>query len=179
MELSNIKIGYECPILRVEERRYILENGKQETHFVVVRQPNVSVVALTNDKEIILIKEHRGKSQKIVLELPSGKLDEFDPSSEKLMDQAIQELKEETGFIAKNIQLINTIEEESNWIERKYYSFAAWDLDYVGQKLEAGEKIEVLKTLCTDIDEETKLEFPDEQVALKKALEFFKNEKLI
>jgi len=51
MKIKSKKTVYKCPIFRVEERQVILHDRVEQTHWIVVRQPNVTVVALTNVKK--------------------------------------------------------------------------------------------------------------------------------
>jgi len=182
MKIKSKKIVYKCPIFRVEERKVILKDNVEQTHWIVVRQPNVTVVALTNDKRIVLINEIRGKDDHKTIELPGGKLDSYNPSKNEAKKQALQELESEAGFKARNIELLEIAESNSNWRERKYYHFAAWNLSHIGQELEEGEdiKVKLVKVEeAIDIAENRKMTFPDENDAVLKGIEFFKQRKLL
>ncbi len=177
MKILSSTVVYKCPIFVVEERQVQVADNEVQTHWVVLRQPNVGIVALTSDKKFVLVKERRGASDELMLELPSGKMYDFNPSFDKVKAQALAELEEEGGYSAKNIELIEKHSSGSNWYERDYYKFAAWDLEEVGQKLEPGEEIEVVllspvevETLITKSD----LAFEDDIRALRQGLEFFR-----
>lgn len=182
MKVKSSKVVYECPILRVEERQVILPDGVEQIHWVVVRQPNVTVVAITKDNKIVLISEIRGKDDKETLELPGGKLDSYNPTREEAKKVALSELESETGYQAKNIRLLEIWERTSNWRERQYYHFVAWDLKHVGQKLEKGETIKVKLVSVKEAEEivkERRMTFEDENDALEKGLGFFEESGLI
>jgi hypothetical protein len=62
MKTISTKVAYSCPIFNVEERE-VENKGKRETHFIVVRQPNVTVLAINDQDEIIMVKQKRGKDE--------------------------------------------------------------------------------------------------------------------
>jgi ADP-ribose pyrophosphatase len=182
MKIISSKVVYTCPILRVEERHIMLPDKVEQTHWIVVRQPNVTIVALTPHHEIVLIQENRGKNDTSTMELPGGKINSFNPSPDEAKKVAQQELESETGYTARNLELLEIFEPVSNWYERKYYHFVAWNLKHIGQKLEDGENIQVILKPVNEAHRKAKkglLTFGDENEAVKKAIDFFKLKKII
>ena len=182
MRIKSSKTVFECPIFKVDERQVILDSGIERTYWYTVRQPAVAVVALTNDKKIILQKERVGMHQDEKLCLPAGKMDSHTPTAEELQQQALEELHEEAGYRATNIELLFVKDAVSNTLERKYYKYVAWNLEHVGQKLEPGETItpflvspEEAERLATSGE----MTFPEEREAVIKALQFFKDKGLL
>ena len=176
MEIISTKIGYECPILKVEER-LVKINGIEETHYVVIRQPNVTVLALDNEGNFVFIKQSRGKNNTVKLELPSGKLDKYDVTDEEAEDQGLIELREETGFVPKNIKLIKKDVVISSWFERDFYLYVAWDLENIGQKLEETESIEVQLIKPEDVYDRVDMKglIPQEELLIEEAIKFFES----
>lgn len=70
---------------------------------IVEHNGTVGIVALTEDNEVMLIKQYRKSIEDMVLEIPSGKLE----LNENPKECAIRELKEKTGYIAENLKLIH------------------------------------------------------------------------
>ncbi|MBI2112354.1 NUDIX hydrolase [Candidatus Woesearchaeota archaeon] len=188
-EIISRKIAYECPIFKVEERRVVLKNsdakGKEKkniekTFWVIVRPPNVTIVALTKDKRIVLIKEMLKGKECIVL--PGGKVEKYDVSEKEIREQALKELQEETGFSARRIELLHKEESPWNTLDRKFYCFLAWDLEDVGQELEEGETISrylVSIQEAEKIIDRREMTSPEEERNLIKALSMFRKKKLI
>lgn len=173
---------YRCPIFKVEERIVSFPGNIKQKHWVVVRQPNVTTVALTNDKKIILIEEIRGKNNIRSLELPGGKLDSYTPNIKDAKNKAIEELEEEAGYKARSVKLLEVYEDAINWRERKYYHFAAWDLEKTTQKLEKGENIKVKLVSLAQVKKILKgheMTFKDESISIQKGIRFFKAEGII
>ncbi|MDQ6985611.1 MAG: NUDIX hydrolase [Candidatus Dojkabacteria bacterium] len=180
MKVLNTKVAYSCPILNVEER-LVESNGKSETHYVVVRQPNVTILALDKNGKFILIQQPRGKDNNVYTELPSGKLNVFNPTTQELESQAKLELKEETGYKANMISLAGKVSTNTNWLERDYYIFIAWDLEKGEQEFDGIEDIEII-----EVDPESALSFikdklthPNEKQFLEIGIDAFKEKKLI
>ena len=63
----------------------------------------VCMVALTEDRKIIMERQYRYPHGKVIVEIPAGKLDSID---EDRLEAAKRELKEETGITADRWQAI-------------------------------------------------------------------------
>lgn len=89
---------YEGKIIHVEKDTVRLENGA-ETFREVVRHPGgVSVAVLTENNEILMVRQFRYPYGKILLECPAGKLE----PGEDPFDAMKREQREETGTTGKN-----------------------------------------------------------------------------
>ena len=73
-----------------------MPSGKIIDPFYVYEFPNwVTVVAITKNKEVVLVRQYRHGCGKSILELPAGVIDETDLSP---LEAAKRELIEETGY---------------------------------------------------------------------------------
>lgn len=81
------------PVFDVE--RFAVERSDGEAHYVRLRAPDwCNVVPLTDDGQVVLIRQHRWGVDAPVLEIPGGMVDEGeDPAV-----AALRELREETGY---------------------------------------------------------------------------------
>ena len=78
-------------------RRDVCEmpNGQLVPEYYVLEYPNwVSVVGVTEDEEIILVKQYRHGVKESILEVPGGVIDEGEDS----LTAAKREMLEETGY---------------------------------------------------------------------------------
>lgn len=98
----------------------------------------VGIVALTDDNKVVLVKQFRKPIEKIIWEIPAGKLE----IGENPRDCAIRELKEETGYTAENIKLIHKFYTSAGFSNEKIYIYLATGLTPGESQLESGENLD-------------------------------------
>jgi len=96
---------YTGKFITVEKRKYQLCDGKEAQRDIVVHPESCAVVALDSTGEISLVEQYRAAFEKIILEIPAGKLDPGETPEEGLA----RELKEETGLTAGKFTLLTSI----------------------------------------------------------------------
>lgn len=84
---------YEGRIIRVEKDRVLLENGEESFREVVRHPGGVSVAALTEKNEVLMVRQFRYPYGKALLECPAGKLEPGEDPFEAMK----REQREETG----------------------------------------------------------------------------------
>ena len=80
--------------------------GAQHDFFVIDSTTWVNVIAITPDRQMVLVEQYRHGSDTIELEIPGGVMDAGDSSS---VATGIRELREETGYEGENAQVIGTV----------------------------------------------------------------------
>ena len=84
-----------CRVFKVREDFCERESDGKESTFFVIENPDwANVIALTKDKQVVLIEQFRHGTEEITLEIPGGMIDE----NESPETAARRELSEETGF---------------------------------------------------------------------------------
>lgn len=126
---AKIKFGkkrtvYNGRIFQVTEQDVIFSDGKKAVFEYCRRPDSVSVLAFNDKNEILLIKEYRVGYKKNVWFLPGGRSDNKNDSPKK---SAIRELREESGFNAREIRLVHK-KSPSNTLQWDIYIYAARDL---------------------------------------------------
>ncbi|MEM6763622.1 MAG: NUDIX hydrolase [Bacteroidota bacterium] len=89
----------------VIRKTFILPNGKKADYDIIQNHSFVSIVALTEEKEILLVKQFRAGPEMVMLNLPAGYIDE----GESPVDAALRELREETGHTTSEITFLKRI----------------------------------------------------------------------
>ena len=117
-------------ILHVFKDTVQLPNGNPATREVIRHVGAVGVLPLTNDGKVIMEKQFRYPLNRVITEIPAGKLDSF---AEDRLSAAKRELEEETGYTAKE------------WISiGDYYPAAAYCDEritlYLARGLELGQR---------------------------------------
>ncbi|SCH11210.1 MULTISPECIES: NUDIX hydrolase [unclassified Romboutsia] len=114
---------------------------------IVEHNGAVGIVAITNDKKVILVKQFRKAIEKELWEIPAGKIE----IGENPKECAIRELKEETGYSAENIRLIHKFYTSAGFSNQKIYIFLAENLIPGDTNFDEDEVIEVKEFDINDV----------------------------
>lgn len=109
------------------------------TREVVIHPGAVVILPLLDDKNVIMIRNERFAVGEILWELPAGTLE----SGEQPKETAARELIEETGYEANQIDYLSSFYTTPGFCNERMFVYIAKDLKFVGQKLNATEKITV------------------------------------
>lgn len=123
-------------------------SGKTYRREVVSHPGAAAVIPVTENKEILFVKQYRYPVKRELLEIPAGKLDEAEDPSHC----ALRELEEETGYIG-NIRELGYIYTTPGFSDEKIYLYLADHLVYTQQRLDEGEYLEVLKIPVEEVFE--------------------------
>ncbi len=130
------------PWLTVRKERLELPNGNIVPDYYVLEYPNwVNTIAITKEKEFVLISQYRHGIEETCFELCAGVCDNTDQS---LLESAQRELMEETGYgngiWTEFMRLSPNASANNNYS----YCFIARDVEKIhGQSLEDSEDIAV------------------------------------
>lgn len=89
---------FEGRIIKVLRDTVELENGKTSAREVVCHNGGVCVAALTEQNEVLLVRQFRYPYKEVLLELPAGKLEKGEDPFEAVK----REQMEETGTTGEN-----------------------------------------------------------------------------
>ena len=118
-----------------------LPNGKVIDGFVVEFGPWVTIVAVTKEQQVVMVRQYRHGAQKVLLELPGGAMDAEDESP---LQAARRELLEETGYTSDTFIQIGCVYPNPANQTNQIYSFLALDVERISsQNLDETEEIEL------------------------------------
>lgn len=94
-------------IFKLRTDRLVSPRTNQEHDFFVIDSVNwVNVVALTPQRQVVLIEQYRHGSGTFELEIPGGMMDGEDASPEAA---GLRELREETGYAGEGARIIGRV----------------------------------------------------------------------
>jgi ADP-ribose pyrophosphatase len=114
---------YEGTILNLRKDTVRVKNGISFREIVEHNGGSV-IVAITENNKILMVKQYRKTFEKEIFELPAGKID----GDEDPKDAALRELKEETGYTAKNIKYLTSIYPSVGYTNEILYIYLCTDL---------------------------------------------------
>lgn len=126
-------------LLGLREDTVELPSGKKSTREVVEHPGAVAIVAITKDKELVMVRQFRKAVGEILLEVPAG-VPEKGESGEEC---ARRELEEETGFHAKKVRKIWEGYATPGYSNELIQYYLAEEMTRMTQKTDADEFIEV------------------------------------
>ena len=120
----------------------MLENGKTALRDVVEHPGGVCVLPLTEDNEVILVKQFRYPYQEVLFEIPAGKLDK---GEEDPLHCGMRELEEEAGVTAGDYLSLGQMYPSPGYCDEVIHMFLARQLQPSQQHLDEDEFLEVYK----------------------------------
>lgn len=131
--------------LRVDEVE--LPSGRKSTREVVEHSGGVAVIPVTEEEEIILVKQFRKPIAASILEIPAGKLE----PGEKPEECARRELWEETSFEAGELKKLCSIYTSPGYSDEVLHLFFGYQLKYKENDPDPDEIITLQKIKNDDI----------------------------
>jgi len=130
---------YDGHLFKVQVLSWTDEQGRAIRREVVRHPGAVLVVPVLAGKSVIMIRNQRVAVDEQLWEFPAGKLE----PNEQPHDAAMRELEEETGYRAAHMRKLGEFYTSPGFTNELMRVFVAEELTFAGQRLEAGEEIEV------------------------------------
>lgn len=105
-----------------------LPNGKMSKREIIKHPGAVAVIAITEEKKILLINQFRKPLDKMIVEIPAGKLEK----GEDPLECGKRELEEETGYKSDNLEFVMSFYTSPGFADEIIYI-------YFTDKIELGE----------------------------------------
>ncbi|MGI8645437.1 MAG: NUDIX hydrolase [Nocardioides sp.] len=113
--------------IRILHRRFRMPDGREAVWDLVDAPPTVAVLALTPDRDVVMVEQFRPGPERRVLSVPRGLVDE----GETVSDAAARELREETGYAGRIEVLTST---HLNARTRPHHVAVAWGCELVSEQ---------------------------------------------
>ena len=133
------EVKYEGRIIRLRVDKAQLPNGRIATREVVEHNGGVCIAALTEQRELLFVRQFRYPYQEVVLELPAGKMDK----GEEPLACGKRELTEETGASAQQYRSLGRLYPSPGYCGEVIHLFLATGLSFGRMNLDEDEFLEV------------------------------------
>ncbi|EGV52716.1 ADP compounds hydrolase NudE [endosymbiont of Riftia pachyptila (vent Ph05)] len=113
-------------IFRVEEMEIEYANGERRTHERLLggSSGSVLIVPMLDEDTVLLIREYASGTDNYQLGLPKGRIE----AGETPLAAAGREIREETGYAARNLELLRTVTIVPSYIQHNTHVILARDL---------------------------------------------------
>ena len=128
---------YKGPIFGVRRDEVIEPNGVTTTREVITHSGSVVVLPVLRDGRILMIRQYRYATKQYLWELVAGRIDE----GEGVKQAAARELREETGYRAKQFSVFLDVFPTPGFLEERMYLLLAKGLTAGEAQPEEDEKI--------------------------------------
>ena len=145
MDLEEKKIAsrqvFDGVVVKLFVDRVMLPDGTESVREVVRHPGAVCVIPVTDQGEVIMVRQFRYAMGEVLLEVPAGKLE---PGEDPLC-AALRELEEESGVVASEVTHIGELYTTVAIFDEKIQVYLATGLTYKNAHPDQGEFLEVEK----------------------------------
>lgn len=138
----NFEYKFKGRIINLRQDTALLPDGNTATREVVEHPGGVCVAALTDQDELLFVKQWRYPYSETTLEIPAGKRDK---SGEEPLECGKRELKEETGATAENYIDLCPLYPSPGYVNEIIWCYLATGLTFGEQNTDEDEFLDVLR----------------------------------
>ncbi|WP_110111222.1 NUDIX hydrolase [Bacillus sp. CGMCC 1.16541] len=133
---------FEGRVIDLYHEEVELPNGKTSKREIVKHPGAVAVIGLTPDHKMVMVKQYRKAMDRILVEIPAGKLEK----GEEPIVTAKRELEEETGYTCESLRHIISFYTSPGFADELVHLYITEDLKEMENKAELDEDefVEVL-----------------------------------
>jgi len=137
-ELSS-ELIYEGRVVTLLKQKVELPNGATSTREVIRHRPASVIIPLITESSVLLVRQFRKPIDKELLEFPAG----ISEDGEDLLDTAIRELEEETGYYTENHTFLGKSYPAPGFCDELLHFYCANDLKKTQRNLDYDEFVSV------------------------------------
>ena len=167
---------YDGRVVRLFVDRVALPNGEEGVREYVRHIGAVAVLPLTDEGEVLCVRQYRYAHGRVMTEIPAGKLDS---KEEDHIEAALRELREETGATCKELTYLGLFRSTPAILDEKIDLYLARGLTFGDQDLDEDEFLRVIRVPLPQLVEDVmqgRITDGKTQVAILKVNEILRRE---
>ena len=129
---------YEGTIINLRRDKVTVQGGTSYRE-IIEHNGGAVIAALTEDKKLVMVRQYRKPADKVMLEVPAGKID----PGEKPLEAAVRELKEETGYTAAKVEFLTQFYPSVGYSEEVLYLYLCTGLTPGETNFDENEAIDI------------------------------------
>ncbi len=130
---------YDGKVLHLYKDIVTLPDGSEAIREICKHNGGVCILPLTDDGDVICVRQYRYAHKQLTLEIPAGKLEAKDTD---IREAALRELKEETGATCKELIYLGKTYPSPALLSEVIYMFLARGLSFGESSLDDDEFLE-------------------------------------
>lgn len=132
---------YQGAILNLRRDQVQVVGGGTSHREIVEHNGGVAMIAVKEDGKVILVRQFRKPVEKIMLEIPAGKIEK----GEDPLETAVRELKEETGYTADQVQYLTKFYPSVGYSQEVLYIYLCTGLTAGETAFDPHEALDILE----------------------------------
>ncbi|MBQ7336410.1 MAG: NUDIX hydrolase [Clostridia bacterium] len=145
---ADSKLIFDGKVLHLYVDRIHLPNGAQSTREYIKHIGAVAVLPLTDEGEVVCVRQYRYAVEQVVTEIPAGKLDSAD---EDHREAALRELREETGARCQSLTYLGQYLGSPAILNEKIDLYLAEGLSFGETDFDDDEFIDIVRIPLSDL----------------------------
>jgi ADP-ribose pyrophosphatase len=147
-KLVDSEIDRDYTVFKIRAEQALSPRTNRTGRFYTIETRDwVNIIAITENQEVVMIKQYRHGSKEVTLEIPGGLVDEDHPEK-----AALRELMEETGFAGEGIEYLGGVNPNPAIFNNLCHTYLVEKARKVSEKnLDPNEDIEVILVPVSEI----------------------------
>lgn len=137
---------YKGKIINLRRDTVTVKNGTSIRE-IVEHKGGAVLAAITNQGKMVMIKQFRKPAERVIFEVPAGKID----PGEDPLETGKRELKEETGYTANTVKLLTKMYPTVGYSEEVLYIYLCTGLTLGATKFDYNEAIDIEEHSIDDL----------------------------
>ena len=129
---------YKGAIINLRRDKVTVQGGTSYRE-IIEHNGGAVIAALTEDNKLVMVRQYRKPADKVMLEVPAGKID----PGEKPLEAAARELKEETGYTAEKVEFLTQFYPSVGYSEEMLYLYLCTGLTPGETNFDENEAIDI------------------------------------